>query len=205
VKGVKLRKYMNKIGVAVLLAVVLFAAAGCGQNAARKASQKQATRNYYKEQAAQQKALAEQLQQTPVEYPDYSDERANINERNIRLNDPNKITYIYGISFGGSVIFHDTAKGKVSACNAQILPEEGPVRYRGEDLVVPQPEPDGTFTPGHECIFYFTVQGAYREYEGNYFMSDQPVTLRQPVVFEANVNADITNSTHAKTGNDKHK
>lgn len=197
-----MKRYIVAAIALVTLAVMV---AGCGQNNSRKNAQKQATKNYYNEVAAQQRALAEQLRQTPVEYPVYSDERANINERNIRLNDPNKITYIYAISFGGSVIFHDVAKGKVSACNAQILPEEGPVRYRGADLIVPQPEPDGTFTPGHECIFYFTVQGAYREYEGNYFMTDQPVQLRTPVTFVADAGAEITDSTHAKTGNDKHK
>ncbi len=193
--------------VILLLALGLIATmtAGCGQSTSRKKSQKQAQNNYYKEQAAQSRALAEQLRVTPVEYPQYSDERANINERNIRLNDPNKITYIYGISFTGSVIFHDVAKGKVSSCSAQILPEEGPIRYRGQDIIVPQPEPDGAFSPAHECIFYFTTQGAYREYEGNYFMTDQPVQLRTPVTFTADVGAEITDSTHAKTGNDQHK
>lgn len=194
-----MRRYIKYIAlVAVIFGVLI--AAGC--NTANK-GQKLAAKNYNSEQLQQQQALNEQIKTTPVEYPAYSDERANINERNIRLNDPNKITYVYGIALDGSVIFHDTAKGKVSGCDSQILPEEGPIRYRGNDLVVPQPEPDGSFGTNGNCIFYFTTQGAYREWEGNYFMSDQPITIRTPVKFVANLDASITKSIHAKKGNDK--
>lgn len=186
-----------------LLAVLVLAGvagllAGCGGTRA----QKLAGKNYSQEQLSQQRALASQQRSTPVEYPVYSDERANINERNIRLNDPNKITYVYGLALDGTVVFHDTAKGKVSSCSSQILPEEGPIRYRGGDLVVPQPEPDGSFGTNGVCIFYFTPQGAYREWLGNYFMSDQPVTLRTPVKFVADATAVVTASKHARTGND---
>jgi len=186
----------------ILFALVVLAAvvalAGCGGNK----SQKLAGKNYSSEQARQQSALAEQLRVTPAEYPQFSDERSNINERNIRLNDPNKITYIYLLSRTGTVIAHDTAKGKVSSCSSQILPEEGPVRYRGSDVVVPQPEPDGSFGTNGDCIFYFTPQGAYREYLGDYFMSDQPITVTNPVNIVAEPDAKITASTHARTGND---
>lgn len=193
---------MKKIALTLLaLIVVAILLSGCGGTKA----QKLAGTNYSREQLRQQQALAEQLKTTPVEFPQFSDERANINERNIRLNDPNKITYIYAISFTGQIIMHDTAKGKVSACNAQILPEEGPIRYRGDDLVVPQPEPDGSFTPSHECIFWFTPQGAYREYEGPYMMSDQPFAISNPVQLVVNADADITKSTHASNSNDRVK
>lgn len=183
------------IGLLLLVALILTA---CGGNK----QQKLAGKNYGKEQASQQSALAEQLRVTPVEYPQFSDERANINERNIRLNDPNKITYVYLLSRAGTVVMHDVAKGKVSACSSQILPEEGPVRYRGDDLVVPQPEPDGSFGTNGNCIFYFTPQGAYREWDGDYFMSDQPIEVKNPVNLVVTANAPITKSTHARTGND---
>lgn len=179
----------------LVLALMLSACAGNTQ-------QRQATSNYNKEQASQQAALAEQLKMTPVEYPKFSDERSNINERNVRLNDPNKITYIYLLSRAGTVVMHDVAKGKVSSCSSQILPEQGPVRYRGADLVVPQPEPDGSFGTNGQCIFYYTPQGAYREWLGDYLMSDQPITVTNPVNLVTSASASISPSTHAKTGND---
>jgi hypothetical protein len=97
---------------------------------------------------------------------------------------------------------HDVAKGKVSSCSSQILPEQGPIRYRGADLVVPQPEPDGSFGTNGDCIFYFTPQGAYREWMGDYLMSDQPISVTNPVNLVATAGAKVTASTHARTGND---
>lgn len=189
---------MKKTLIALIVGLVLSLAACGGGNK----HQRLAGKNYAKEQTSQQNALAEQLRVTPVEYPEFSDERSNINERNIRLNDPDKITYIYLLSRTGTVVAHDTAKGKVSSCSSQILPEEGPIRYRGADLVVPQPEPDGSFGTNGDCIFYFTPQGAYREYLGDYFMSDQPITVTNAVNFVVDPRAKISASTHAKTGND---
>lgn len=190
------------LSIASLVLLVGLIAAGCTTG---NRQQRLAQHNYSKEQASQQDALAEQLRTTPVEYPTYSDERANINERNVRLNDPNKITYIYLMSRAGTVVMHDVAKGKVSSCSSQILPEEGPVRYRGSDVVVPQPEPDGSYGTNGNCIFYFTPQGAYREYEGDYIMSDQPITVTNPVNLIANESAKVTASVHAKTGNEAQK
>lgn len=187
--------------VALCLATVVVLA-GCGGSK----SQKLAGANYKTEQTEQQTALARAQKDVPVEYPADFDDRRNINERNIRLNDPNKITYIYELSYTGSVILHDTAKGPITPCSTQILPDSGPVRYRGDDLVVPQPEPSGTFAGSEaDCIFYFTPQGAYREWTGSYFMSDQPLSISQPVQLVVNANAPITKSIHAKTGNDSHK
>lgn len=184
--------------ILVPLALVGLLVAGCGGNKQQKLSGK----NYGAEQLAQQNALAEQIKMTPAEYPNFSDERSNINERNIRLNDPNKITYIYLISRAGTVVMHDVAKGKVSSCSSQILPEEGPIRYRGSDVVVPQPEPDGSFGTNGACIFYFTPQGAYREWLGDYMMSDQPITVSNPVNLVVTATAKVSPSIHAKTGND---
>jgi len=172
-------------------------ASSCNQNN----QQRRASNNYKAEQNEQSLALQRALKETPAEYPQFFDERSNINERNIRLNDPNKITYIYLLSRTGTVIMHDTAKGKVSACSSQILPEEGPINYRGDDLVVPQPEPDGSFGTNGQCIFYFTPAGAYREALSDYIMSDQPIAVTNPVNLVATKEA-ITPSTHARTGND---
>lgn len=194
---------MKRFLIVATLVVFVVTLAGCagGSN-----SQKLAGQNYKTEQAEQQKALARAQKQVPVEYPGDFDDRRNINERNVRLNDPNKITYIYELAWSGQVVLHDTAKGPITPCSTQILPDQGPVRYRGDDLVVPQPEPNGTFAGSEaDCIFYFTPQGAYREWVGGYFMSDQPLSITNPVQLVVNAKAPITRSVHAKTGNDTHK
>lgn len=192
---------MKKTGL-VTLALVALVVAGCGGSK----NQKLAGKNYKVEQIHQQNALARAQSQVPVEFPSDFDDRRNINERNIRLNDPNKITYVYELSWTGNVVLHDTAVGPITPCSTQILPNEGPVRYRGSDLIVPQPEPNGTFAGAEaDCIFYFTPQGAYREWVGPYFMSDQPLSITNPVQLVVNAQAPITHSQHAKTGNDQHK
>lgn len=186
------------LALAVCAFMIFGGASGCSQNN----QQRRASNNYKAEQNQQSLALQRAIKETPAEYPQFFDERSNINERNIRMNDPNKITYVYLISRAGTIIMHDTAKGKVSSCSSQILPAEGPINYRGSDLVVPQPEPDGSFGTNGACIFYFTPQGAYREFLGDYLMSDQPISISNPVNLIAATTAKITTSQHARTGND---
>lgn len=189
----------RKLFVILALSAALVALAGCGQSN----QQKLAKLNYRTEQSAQQQALARAQKDVPAEYPADFDDRRNINERNIRLNDPNKITYLYLLALNGNVVMHDTAKGPITPCSTQILPDSGPVSYNGSDVVVPQPEPNGTFAGSEaDCVFWFTPQGAYREWTGSYFMSDQPITVQNPVSLVVNADAPITKSTHAKTGND---
>lgn len=192
----------TRVGVAMSIGIMCFMLFGGASSCSQSTTQRRASNNYKAEQNAQSLALQEQLKATPAEYPKFSDERSNINERNIRLNDPNKITYVYLLSRQGTVIAHDVAKGKVSSCSSQILPEQGPINYRGSELVVPQPEPDGSFGTNGACIFYFTPQGAYREFAGDYLMSDQPLNVKNPVNLVVTANAAITASTHAITGND---
>jgi hypothetical protein len=46
--------------------------------------------------------------------------------------------------------------------------------------VVNAPDLDGTYGENVEGIFFFTTEGAYVEWKGEYMMSDQPLKLSTP-------------------------
>jgi len=113
-----------------------------------------------------------------------SSERANVAERAKRFDDPNKISYVYFLSYGKVMAFY-TAKGKVSSLNSYMTPEEKLVNYEGKNCgwssencyVMSAPDVDGTYGKNIEGIFFFTTDGAYVEWKGDYMMSDQPLKL----------------------------
>jgi hypothetical protein len=59
----------------------------------------------------------------PPKRLDWSLEREQLNERNLRWNDVNKISYIYLIDYGKVMAFY-IIKGKVSSVNSQITNPE---------------------------------------------------------------------------------
>jgi hypothetical protein len=113
-----------------------------------------------------------------------SSERSNVAERAKRFDDPNKISYVYLLSYGKVMAFY-TAKGKVSSLNSYMTPEQKLVNNSGKNCdwgnancyVLDAPDVDGTYGSNIEGIFFFTTDGAYVEWRGEYMMSDQPLKL----------------------------
>jgi len=117
--------------------------------------------------------------QPPVKL-DKSLERSNINKRTLLWNDENKISYVYLVSYGKVMAFY-TIKGKVSSVNSQITnPEQlkwidG---YRtGGPTTLPSPAEDGSYGTNGDGIFFFTTEGVYVEWAGEYMLADQPLIL----------------------------
>jgi len=128
------------------------------------------------------------IQNQPPAKLDWSLERENINKRTNLWNDPNKISYIYLINFGKVMAFY-TIKGKVSSVNSQITnPEQLTSRRVGNnsddrvlshdvDGVISSPAEDGSYGTNGDAIYFFTTEGAYVEYAGDYMLADQPLKL----------------------------
>lgn len=124
--------------------------------------------------------------QPPVQL-DWSLERENINKRTNLWNDANKMSYIYLISYGKVMAFY-TVKGKVSSVNSQITnPEQiAMVRkslqtgYKYVEGVLPSPAEDGSYGTNGDGIFFFTTEGVYVEWAGEYMLADQPLKLSTP-------------------------
>ncbi len=128
----------------------------------------------------------------PVPQVTDSTERQNLIKRLNLFNDPNKISYIYLINYGKVMAFY-TIKGKVSSVNS-LLTDPTQLINSGDgsqcDTVynatncqqVPSPDLDGTYGQNapEGTIFFFTTNGAYVEWHGDYMMADQPLQLSTP-------------------------
>lgn len=134
-------------------------------------------------QVEQQKTEANQKKLLNVQPPvslDWSLERENINKRTKLWNDPNKVSYIYLVNYGKVMAFY-TIKGKVSSVNSQITNTEQVVWKDGYQSIagvtIPSPAEDGSYGTNGDAIFFFTTEGAYVEWAGDYMLVDQPLKL----------------------------
>lgn len=121
----------------------------------------------------------------PIPQIETSVERINVAHRATIFNDESKISYIYLVSFGKVMAFY-TVKGKVSSLRSYIVPTDKLVRWDGSpcsSLASPNcwsvdaPDIDGTYGENVSGIFFFTTDGVYVEWNGDYMMSDQPLKL----------------------------
>lgn len=129
------------------------------------------------------------LRQQPPARITWSLERFQINERTKLWNDRNKISYIYLLNRGMIISFH-AIKGKVSSVNSQITNPQKIERFRlssSDGVALPSPAEDGSYGTNGDAIFFFTQDGVYIEWNGKYFLSDQPMKLTQKPLLIKNV------------------
>jgi hypothetical protein len=125
----------------------------------------------------------------PAPVMDYSLERDNIKERLTRFNDPNKISYLTLMLPMGQLYAYYAIKGKVSSVNSYMTTSEqiickggrfGTSDSGGSDyqcFPIEAPDSDGSYGTNGEAIFFFTVDGVYKEWNGLYELSDEPSTF----------------------------
>jgi hypothetical protein len=121
----------------------------------------------------------------------YSNDRAEIAQRLTTWNDPNKIGYVYLISYGKVMAFY-TIKGMVASLNSYLAPMTGPLGTSPQDSVVDLPDLDGTYGSNSEGIFFYTTTGVYVEWKGEYMLCDQPLQLSTPPELLLNINPTTT-------------
>ncbi len=138
--------------------------------------------------AVEEQRLTEQnqdrlLKVQPPTKLDWSLERDNINKRTNLWNDPNKISYIYLVNFGKVMAFY-TIKGKVSSVNSQITNPQQVLDsssdyniHNGNVIAISSPAEDGSYGTNGDAVFFFTTEGAYVEWMGDYMLADQPLKL----------------------------
>jgi len=126
------------------------------------------------------------LTASPPPQLDKSLERENLIRRLKLLNDENKIFYIYLVSYG-KVMAEYVAKGKVSSVNSRLTTQEQIVKDpftntldNRQGKVVESPDLDGSYGTNGDAIFFFTTDGAYVEWAGEYMVSDFPLRLTTP-------------------------
>lgn len=147
-------------------------------------------KGYEKEIESLQKNQETIISNVPVPKIQTSQERLNIKRRAELFNNENKISYIYLVSYGKVMSFF-SIKGKVSSLRSYMVPQEQLVRggnkpcpwsaSTGSCYVVQAPDIDGSYGDNADGIFFFTTEGAYVEWKGEYLMSDQPLKLTTAV------------------------
>lgn len=113
--------------------------------------------------------------------PQLSDslERANISKRLTLFSDPSKISYIYLISFGKVMAFY-TVKGKITSGNKRLTAADEVIADPSDNaksLITDAPELDGTYGTSAPYIFFWTTDGTYVQWSGEYMLADQPLQL----------------------------
>ena len=167
---------MKRIAIvgAAVLALVFAAVALAGQP------------NWYKELEKTTDRIAQQ-QLASVPYPEAqmkdSLERRNLRERLIRFNKPQKVGYLYLMSFGKFVGYY-VVKGKVSSTQSQMTNADQTWDCGDPcTAVVESMGDDGSFGPnegGEKGVFFFTSGGVMVETTLEWLYSDAPLSIKVP-------------------------
>ena len=111
-------------------------------------------------------------------------ERINIKKRLELFDNENKISYIYLISYGKVMGFY-TIKGKVSSGSKRLTTNQKLVNGdRGDnygDFVMESPSLDGAYGSSDTYIFFWTTDGIYVQWNGEYMLVDEPLVIQTPV------------------------
>ena len=132
-------------------------------------------------------------QPTPTDI-DFSLERYNLMQRAYWVNGQrekaNSLVCAVQKPFGYIILFAGNAPvsrfivdGKVSSLNSYLTPSAYDEYYsNGGVLTIEMPDADGSYGENDSGIFFFTVDGNYVEWTGEYLYSDIPIEISDPVV-----------------------
>lgn len=92
--------------------------------------------------------------------------------------------YIVLLSDSGAVVGKFVVDGKVSSLNSYLFPAYEQNKCNGYEVVIEREVAgiDGTYGTNVSGIFFFTVEGSYVEWNGNYIYSDTPMEISDPVI-----------------------
>ena len=164
-------KKILALALALILSV-LFSASSCDEQKSDSHEQGQKlTEQAYKQQADAVPYPADKLRD--------STERRNLRERLLRQNDPDRIGYVYILSFGKFIGYY-TIKGKVSSTQSQMTPSDS-LDDQGcsgcSDVVVQAPGDDGSYGENEDGVFFFTTSGAMVQVSTDYIYADEPIAV----------------------------
>lgn len=110
------------------------------------------------------------------------------------LNKSDAIGYVYLMSHGKVVAFY-TIQGKVSSLNSYATAMEQLVDYKGRPctngyenscspsgaFIVEAPDIDGSYGQNADGIYFFTTEGSYVEWSGEYMYTSEPLKVSTPL------------------------
>lgn len=116
------------------------------------------------------------------------DENAEIGNIKRRLEltaDPGKYGFILLLNQAGQPILYEGVKGKVTSGGKRLTSPNKALGNGngGYGAVMPTPSDEGTWGNSSQYIFYWNTDGVYRQWDGGYLYSDQPIRLRvEPLI-----------------------
>lgn len=180
---------MKKTKLLALLAGVVLSITAC----AEIPSTSTATTTYEDVRVTQ--AMANRLvsnQPTPTDI-DYSLERYNLTRRAYWVNGQREkantlvcpvvkpLGYVVLFTEAGAIVGSYVVDGKVSSLNSYLTPDSE--YYSAGDYRVDWlSDVDGSYGENDSGIFFFTPEGNYMEWTGDYLYSDIPFTVEEPIL-----------------------
>jgi len=132
-------------------------------------------------------------QPTPTDL-NYSLERYNLIKRAYWVNGqrekaitlPCQITrplgYIVLFASSGAILGTFVVDGKVSSLNSWLTPDDW-YKYASDWAInIEMPDTDGTYGTNVDGIFFFTADGKYIEWTGDFLYSDIPFIVENPIL-----------------------
>lgn len=120
------------------------------------------------------------VDQSPAPKLENSLERSNISKRLTTFSNPAKLSYVYLVSFGKVMAFY-TVKGKITSGSKRLTdPKQFVTCDQGEydgQCETDAPELDGTYGGSGDYIYFWTTDGTYVQWNGEYMLADQPLQL----------------------------
>lgn len=179
------------IGMLMLMIATAGCTAGTGETSKSLAEKSgidttgvQPGTSFKMEMKATEKNQQNLVQAEPIPKMENSLERENLIRRYKTLNDRDKVFHVYLMSYG-KVVSYFTAKGKVSSVNSKLTQPEQLVKCEGDsynkDCIVSSPQLDGSYGSNGDAVFFYTTDGAYVEWNGNYVVSERPLNIKTPV------------------------
>ena len=180
-------KVLKILLVLTTITVILFTFAGCDYE----------TNGTYADEANTKKVAADlqKSQPTPTDI-EYSLERYNLIRRAYWVNGQREkanalpceiekpLGYVTLFS-GASVVGNFIVDGKVSSLNSFLTPDSEEYSSSYSEWLA---DVDGTYGENDSGIFFFTPEGNYIEWSGDYLYSDVPFKVDNPVLNIAEVN-----------------
>jgi hypothetical protein len=184
-----LKKVLCSIGATLTLVFCVFALASCSDNDPTGAQKDQSIQNGIANDMASN-------QPTPTDI-EYSLERYNLIRRAYWVNGLREkaialpceiqkpLGYIYLISHG-TVVGQFTVDGKVTSLAKYLTPDYRVVEKTEYSYEKENADTDGCYGNETTGIFWFTTDGKYCQWSGEYFYSDIPFELPNTVLEQYN-------------------
>ena len=191
-----MNRIINRKFLFLFIAIVAMASVACAQSGGDVASSDDSQTI---EQSASETRQKQFIKESPLpNFNGRSSERENLVERALTWNQEGKTGFISLLSFG-KVVGTFPVSGKVSSVNSALTTPDQIKEvavHRGREasnpvVVVESPQEDGSYGTNGDAVFWFTPNGAYMEWNGEYFLSDVPMFIEDVPTLTYDATADF--------------